>query len=629
MEHRISSRIKQLPSQEAQKIAAGEVVERPANIVKELFENSLDAQATEVSLFVKDGGRQMIRVVDNGYGMSELDAHACFEHHATSKISSIDDLAGLKTFGFRGEALSSISAVSKITLITKQEEDAFGYKVRREGTIVSETTAVASSTGTDIMVDQLFFNVPVRKKFLKSKDTEWRHILTLFQSFCLAHRAVQFKLFSEHNLVLNCPAVTGIVERIAQVWDYSFAQRMLTVLAEQNGVTITGCISDHTFFRYDRSHIFLFVNNRWIKNTKLSNALLKGYLNVLPPGRYPAAALFITVPADQVDINVHPRKEEVQFLHPRRVESMVTALVKKRLEEHIAHSIGKKTFSSAPSLEAVNAAQAPLPYPFSDDVPDVSAPTLSSMIPSLQPRKMPETVVPAPRSEIVMVPIAQPEQVKHAPVQQRVLSGQNEFFEQESVEEIADYQIIGQYRKTYIVLEKEDGLFLVDQHAAHERILYEQFGKRFDQVPTVDLLFPQIITLTSDDMAEIVPHLALFRAQGIILEPFGDTQIIIQATPVHAKNIAFDQLIQEVLGWIYQHKHIDHIQFTQKIHEHVRAQMACKAAVKAGDVLTLPQMTELLSDLCKTKHCFTCPHGRPTGWLLPISEIEKKFKRKL
>ena len=605
----MSPKIKKLSPHEAQKIAAGEVVERPANVVKELLENAVDASATHLSLYVEDGGKQLIRVVDDGCGMGEEDAQLCFEHHATSKIETVDDLETISTFGFRGEALSSISSVSNITLITKTA-DSEGIKVELKAGKIKNKESVSANTGTDISVRDLFFNVPARKKFLKKKETEWRHIQQLFTAFCFDYTNIHFKLFSENKQIFNCPPVENTHERFTQLKDHQVAEHMIPLVShdEKNGVKITGLISNHQFFRYDRSSIYFFVNHRWVKDFKLSNAFLKGYLNVAPPGKYPAGCIFITVDPHEIDINIHPRKEEIQFLHPRRVQHLLKETVKKTLENHLSKQLKKDVrFTSAYAYPGIPARQASADRPsFISNENYAHSKTFSSVF------------VPNQTSPISAATPAFPSE-QQTTVSQPTPSAQTE----------KNYRLIGQFKKTYLLLEKEEGLFVVDQHAAHERILYEQFSKRFEDVESVKLLFPQTITLTAQDISLAEPHLKLFQKNGIQIEPFSDTQLVVHTTPVHLKNASIEELVREALGWIIEFKNLDEQEFVRAMNKKLHAQMACKAAVKAGDTLTEEKIHQLLNDLYTTENRFTCPHGRPTSWLLSTYEIEKKFKRKL
>ncbi len=596
-------KIKKLPLHEAQKIAAGEVVDRPANVVKELVENSLDAGATHIGIYIEQAGKKLIRIVDNGLGMSAEDAQLCFEQHATSKIASVEEIHKIATFGFRGEALPSIAAVSSVTLITKEADDEHGSKVILEhGNIISSEVA-ASTTGTDIAVQNLFSNVPARKKFMKSDETEWRAIANVVQAFCLDYINVHVKLFHDGKQIYNCHPTTSLVERIAQLSDSSLAQAMIpleNITNKDQSISIEGAISNHHYSRYDRNNIFIFVNKRWVKNHQLSSALIKGYSNVLQAGKYPAACLFITVDPAQVDINIHPRKEEVQFLHPIKVTTLIQETVKKTLEENLSRQLKKTVTLAAPKLEAAF-------HP---------APSLQNLDVRFTPFDFEAFHVRQTTVQTAKIP---------AKVDQEIEDHSTPIV----VSEVEPYRIIGQYHKTYILLEQEEGLFLVDQHAAHERILYEQFSQRFDEVTAVKLLFPHIITLQSGEAELIERHAEIFKIHGIDIERFSDNQIIIQATPVHLKNSSFDDLIRQVVSWIQEYASLDKQLFFTTIHEKLRAQMACKAAVKAGDELSQEKMEQLLRDLTKTANRFTCPHGRPTGWLLSLHEIEKKFKRKL
>lgn len=600
------SRIKQLSTQEIQKIAAGEVIERPANIVKELVENSLDAGATAISIYIEEAGKALIKVVDDGHGMNPEDALLCFKHHTTSKITRVDDLHSLATFGFRGEALSSICAVSKVTLITKEPEAECASQLYLENGIVLEQKQISALSGTEISIADIFYNVPARKKFLKTNDTEWRQIQLLFQALCFDYLNVHFKLYHENSLIFNCPATPDMSQRVAQLWDHTIAAQTIPVQIESNGIRISGIISNHTYSRYDRSALFFFVNKRWIKNHSLSKALLKGYMNVLQPDKFPLAALSISIDPAQVDVNIHPRKEEVQFLHPRILENAIADMVKKALETHLSAQLQKN----------VTIAATPKPYRFaSNEQMYVNTFEQPAFVPPMPFESLPSASASAP--VVIAQPFMQPDELQHSIVTET------------HAQAAGEYQIIGQFHKTYILIEQEDSLFLVDQHAAHERILYEEFSARFENVATTQLLFPQIITLTSDELTIIERYLEIFKENHIALEIFGSNQITICAIPMHLKEVDMQELIRQTIGWITEHQKLDKDLFYKKVNEKLHAQMACKAAVKAGDILTMTQMHQLLSDLEKIENRFTCPHGRPTGWKLPLYEIEKKFKRKL
>lgn len=624
-------KIHRLQAHEAQKIAAGEVVERPANVVKELIENAIDAGATQISVYIQEGGKKLIRVVDNGCGMGKEDARMCFEHHATSKLTTIDQLNSIATFGFRGEALSSIASVSKTTLITKEATAQEGIKLQLDHGAVVDESITAANQGTDILIQDLFFNVPARKKFLKSNDTEMRAIQQLFHAFCFDYTSISFKLFTNDTLTINCPATQSLNSRLTQLFDSQHAPLMLecSAASKDGSVKINGFISNHQFTRYDRNSIYFFVNQRWVKQQKLSSALLKGYLNVLPPARYPAACIFIDVNPDQVDINIHPRKEEVQFLHPRVIEQLLQTMVRSTLESHLSHQL-KKDVTFAPARQVPHTAYSAISglqfepiYNIRNNVAPHIEPTSSSYSYSNTLFNDEPFVQETEQQPIFAVQ----EHTKEFEQQNNVDYGQEEIEAPSTVQQ--PYTLIGQYHKTYLLLEHEDGLFLIDQHAAHERILYEIFSTRFNDVATIALLFPQTITLKPEDMKILEPHIDLFLRNGIDIAIISDSQLVVRSTPVHLKNQSLEDLIKNVVSWIIETHNADEDQFFKAINERLHAQMACKAAVKAGDILTQEQMHELMKDLHATKNRFACPHGRPTGWLLSLHEIEKKFKRKL
>jgi DNA mismatch repair protein MutL len=613
-------KIKRLSPHEAQKIAAGEVVERPANIVKELLENSIDAGATHITLYAEQAGKVLLRLTDNGCGMSYDDARLCIEPHATSKINSIDDLETLATFGFRGEALASIAAVSKVILITKQAEDEQGIRLAVENGVISDESLVSCNTGTEIIINDLFYNIPARKKFLKTNETEWRLIQQLMHAFCLDYPHVHFKLLHDEREILNCPPTDTVINRATQIWGHGFSGSLLAIdrYSYDRGIIVSGAISNQHYFRYDRGSIFFFVNRRWVKNIQLSKALLKGYLNILPKDHFPAGFIFIEIDTTSIDVNIHPKKEEIQFLHPRIVENAVFDVVKKRLELHLSQQLGSVTQKQAVAVwpaHSTNIDQQPfIQYSPATQSFDFDAPVFFQ--PNLSIERSEQ------RSIVMPVQSGQRDQQKNnnETVNQSTLLEKTE-----QVDHI--YHIIGQFKQTYIIIENSDGLMLIDQHAAHERILYELFSQRFSDVATVQLLFPQLITLPRDTITLLEPYLDIFTSNGIDIEVFNLEQLIVRATPVHMKDHSLDDLVQQAAGWIVEYQDVPRDQFFKKINEQMHTQMACKAAVKAGDELSSEQMQQLVRDLSVTENRITCPHGRPTSWTISLTEIERKFKR--
>ena len=611
------AKIKQLPPHEAQKIAAGEVVERPANVVKELIENALDAGATEITLYLEDGGRKLIRIVDNGFGMSEEDARLSIKHHATSKITGIHDLEHIQTFGFRGEALSSIASVSRMTLATKQSTDITGITLEIQETNIIKESPNGMNPGTDIAIRDLFFNVPARQKFLKTKETEWRAIVHLFQALCLAYQNVSFKLYHDDRMVYALPATSQLKERVGQLFEPAFSKNMFSFDGnlDRMNVQITGIGTGPQYTRFDRSHIFVFVQRRWVKNHKLIQAFIKGYQGMLQPNRYPAGVLFIALDPQSVDINIHPRKEEVQFLHPRIIEDLIGEQVKKALENAQA----LVPLSSVPKSRAL-----------SDSLQDNRNTRVELIRPAVFMKEQ-QPIVPL---HVIEQSMPTPPESKNEDFLSaltpfnRIPEGGVEEAGTHSIRssEPLSYRLIGQMKKTYIVIETGEGLVLIDQHAAHERILYERFRARFDDVARVRLLFPQIISLADADLALIEPYLPLFQTFGIEVQRL-EKEIVITETPVLLNNQSLEDSIKQAVSVLYEYEYLERDELKKIIHERIHASVSCKAAVKAGDELSVESMHEIIKDLSVTENRLTCPHGRPTRWELKIDEIEKRFKR--
>ncbi len=702
------AKIKQLSPLEAQKIAAGEVVERPANVVKELIENALDAGATDISLHLEEGGKKLIRVVDNGCGMSPEDAHMAIRHHATSKITSVDDLEHIQTYGFRGEALSSIAAVSRLAMTTKEASALSGTSLTVVQGTIEQEAVVAHNTGTDIAVYDLFFNIPARKKFLKTKETEWRAIAHLFHALSLTYQQVSFKVYHDNRLVYTVPAAQSLSDRLAQLFEPALSKNSLLIhkTLERMNIKVWGAITESSYVRYDRSHIFVFVNNRWVKNHKLTQALIKGYQGMLPPQRYPAGFLFISLDPVFVDINIHPRKEEVQFLHPRIVEDLIEAAVQEQLEERHAQQLGASRatpaiksaarFLNEPIISTFGL-QSAHKYPanqhdekqkqtfldlldrnfsasvdkFNTQQTSISAGTQSDQkatAPEQSPIEQPQDEqlasaqpedghlkpTPLQASELPYEPAGE----QSEPSQLAETSSEPLALEQSAIETIEheqlsndskhttassispgptpkaaqqqsslNYRLIGQLQATYIMIEIQEGLVLIDQHAAHERIIYERLRTRFDEVARIRLLFPQIITLTRDDVSLFEPYLEMLLHFGIDAQRLSDHEIAIQETPVFLKNQSLEESLKQAISVLHEYQYLDHAELKKIMHERVHAHLSCKAAIKAGDELSTAGMHELIKDLYAADNKLTCPHGRPTLWQLGTSDIQKRFKR--
>jgi len=446
----------------------------------------------------------------------------------------------------------------------------------------------------------------------------------MFQAFCFDYKSIHFQLYNEDKLHFNCPPVTNIIDRSVQLFDFNLQNKMINLVESDTAVcSVYGMISSATYYRYDRNQIFIFVNNRWIKNVEVTKAIMRGYAGLLPPQKFPAAVVFIQVPADQLDVNIHPKKEEVKFLYPKKIETLLVSSIKATFETTISEQLQQthKPFES-------NFAQ-PAQFDFLQKPTNSynhQAPQEKSIVSSQQPVNNDEKDID---ENSYFTP---PKSVAHVfeSVVEDDSQSQEKSMEPEQGAIIDDHyevSIIGQYKKTYILFEKNNNLVFVDQHAAHERILYEQFKVNFCNIATIQLIFPEFIKLLARDIIAITPYINLLSDHGIIVELFSDTQLMVQATPIHLKNQLLQGVIQQIISWIYEIDETDEARITHLLNEKIHTKMACSAAIKAGDKLNEQQMQQLLKDLHTVESRFSCPHGRPTCWVLPVDDVDKKFKR--
>lgn len=605
-------KIHKLSREEAQKIAAGEVVERPASVVKELVENSIDASATAITVTIEDGGKKLIACGDNGCGMDPADARLCIETHATSKINKLEDLFCLKTFGFRGEALSALTAVSELTITTKDGQHTEGLRLAFKGGALAHEELVAYQTGTLIEVHNLFSTVPARLKFLKKNETENRHVAHLFDALFLPHNNIHAKLIIDGSVYKNYPGTKTLHERAAQILMHKAQSALILCHYAKNGITIEGAISNHQTYRFDKSLIYLFVNRRWVKNTALTRAVMRAY-TILPEGKFPIVSLHITIDPAIIDVNIHPRKEEIAFMHSAPVEQAITQALKEALEEELLPQSSyiqvPKAFEPiffnkkmARGVTEQNRFQVDSNIPLQQRPTPFEQHTLHNKQRDLLPQQLTAPKLATENVQSISTPIVAPE-------------------------EASFFAILGQIDATYILVSTKDSLTIIDQHAAHERILYEQFVARFGTIDTVQLLFPEIMQFSHADYTLVIEYQGLLAHHGVLAEPFGVDQIRVTALPIFAKHINARDIIASLITTLHEVPHkADAHQF---ITNALRAQMACKAAVKAGDLLNNTQMEQLLRDLTKAPNKLTCPHGRPTYWTITITELEKKFQRKM
>jgi DNA mismatch repair protein MutL len=578
--------IKILPDEVASQIAAGEVVERPASVVKELVENSLDAGATHITITVEGAGQKLIEVADDGLGIPAKEISMALARHATSKLSSAADLFNIETLGFRGEALASIASVSRFTITSRTRESEVGVRLVVEGgQIDSDVQPIGAPAGTVVRVEDLFYNVPARRKFLKTDSTERRQIDDLVTRYALAYPDVRFQLSQEGRSALQTTGSGDRREVLAALFSTDIARQMLEVNAVYDESRVSGYISPTSLTRSNRRGITLFVNGRWVQDISLSTALIQGYHSMLMVGRYPMAVMFIDLPPKQVDVNVHPAKSEVRFTNRDDVFSSVQRAVRRAF----------LAYSPVPPVQGQVRWSPPEPQPgFDQGGWQRPSGGQSSFSPD-------HATTPQP-----------PE--KNQPVVQPPLSAGG----------VPLLRLIGQVGSAYLVAEGPDGLYLVDQHAAHERILFERYmQQRSQQIPSQALLDPATVELDSasarllEDQAEVMKNL------GFEIESFGPNTFKVRRMP---SLLAGSDPVAAVRSVIEDFEE-DETPLQNEIEAKIIGRVCKRAAVKAGKVLSVDEQKALLRDLEACQSPRTCPHGRPTMIHLSIDLLERQFGR--
>lgn len=574
--------IKVLPDEVASQIAAGEVVERPSSVVKELVENALDAGATHISITVENAGQQLIEVADNGQGIPADEVSVALARHSTSKLSSANDLFKIGTLGFRGEALASIASVSRFTITTREKEAEVGVRLVVEGGHFSgEPQPVGAPVGTVVRVEDLFYNVPARRKFLKTDNTERRHIDDLVSRYALAYPEVRFQLTQEGRTALQTTGSGDGREVLGVMFGADIARQMLAVDAAYDDLTVQGFISPTSVTRSNRQGITLFVNGRWVQDIALSTALIQGYHTMLMVGRYPMAVVFIGLPPEKVDVNVHPTKSEVRFSDRDEVFRGVQTGVRRALLAH----------TPVPSVQAQ--------VRWSPPEPRRTAPSSGwqASFPAQDP------TIHAEQAEREETPPAQP------PLP---ASG------------VPLLRLIGQVGTAYLVAEGPDGLYLVDQHAAHERILFERFmAQRGTDVPSQALLDPVSVELDASSARLLEEQLDTMQSLGFEIEPFGPNTFRVRSLPALLIGADPAAAVRVVIEDFEE----DETPLQDEVEAKIVGRVCKRAAVKAGQVLSTDEQKALLRDLEACQSPRTCPHGRPTMIHLSIDLLERQFGR--
>jgi DNA mismatch repair protein MutL len=606
------SRIRLLPEILASQVAAGEVVERPASVVKELVENSIDAGARKIEVIIRRGGISLVRVVDDGCGMDRDDALLSLERHATSKIRTSADLAAIATLGFRGEALPSIASVSRFRLTTREAEAIAGTEIIVAGGRIETVRDGGEAPGTQVEVRSIFYNLPARRKFLRSENTESRNIEHQLHLQATGHPEIAFVFLRDDRIVFQLPAAATLLERIRDLHGRELVERLLAVEEDSTSgkIRIRGLIGQAGISRSSRAQQLVFVNGRAIESPVLTAALREGYHTALMKGQFPVTFLFLDLDPAAVDVNVHPAKREVRFRDPAAVREAVVETIRKTLES------GRRDWQRQFQKPSVPEA-APESAPGLAIVPGPAEPASGTGDSPTGPGDWADRpyVVPRPQFEPGLRPAIATSAVEGSAPADLAIAGQQ-------------FQIIGILNKLYVLMENQDGLVLVDQHAAHERILFEELRRRMEEqgVSSQRLLLAQTFDLAPRDAEWVERNAATLQKMGIGIEAFGQNAFKIDSLPAFldvSDPVAFMRKVIDGL------KSASNGSSPLRLGEDMIAKTVCRHAVKANDPLGYLEVEKLISDLLECDLPYCCPHGRPTMIQISLGELEKKFGRKV
>ncbi|KZO01744.1 DNA mismatch repair endonuclease MutL [Pseudobacillus badius] len=639
-------KIIQLDDTLSNKIAAGEVVERPASVVKELVENAIDAESTVIEIDVEEAGLESIRIVDNGTGIEPDDVLKAFSRHATSKIKDETDLFRIRTLGFRGEALPSIASVSELSLTTGTGEGP-GTEIVLSGGIVQKHEPAASRKGTDIKVSGLFFNTPARLKYMKTIHTELGNITDVVNRLALAHPEVAMRLRHNGRALLQTTGNGDVRQVLAAIYGLNTAKKMVPLAASSLDFQVEGWISLPEVTRASRNYLSVMVNGRFIKNYSLAKAIQEGYHTLLPIGRYPIAFVNITMDPILVDVNVHPAKLEVRFSKEQELQEVVTRAIREAFQ--------KETLipEAAPAVKPAQPSSRQQEFSFDDSQrqaikEDRPAPAFSSAsvtrresLPPVSQRKelytreldeaageQPDEYVPMEMKETAEAfteAVFTPQAASSADAAEADDGYGQETGIEEQESRLPPLYPIGQMHGTYIFAQNEKGLYMIDQHAAQERLKYEFFREKVGQVEKElqDMLVPITLEYSADDCIKISEHLEDLKSVGVFLEPFGERAFIVHSHPQWLPKGEEQQMIEGIIEQMLSMRKVD----IKKLREEAAIMMSCKASIKANHHLRNDEIQQLLDDLRRCSDPFTCPHGRPIVVHYSTYQIEKMFKR--
>ncbi|WP_405744784.1 DNA mismatch repair endonuclease MutL [Anaerovibrio slackiae] len=627
------------------KIAAGEVVERPASVIKELVENAIDAHADRIEVEITAGGTSFMRVSDNGIGMSRQDAELAILRHATSKIVKVDDLLTIGTLGFRGEALPSIASVSRFTLTTRQAGDELGTEIKISGGSLPEIGETGCGIGTTIRVEDLFFNTPARKKFLKTNNTEGGKINEFIIKLAISNPQIAFKLINNNKMAVSTPGNGDLKDTLQSIYGGTVGSALLPLEFEDEGIRLSGFVTKPSAIRSSRSWQTFIVNGRIIANRAIARAIDNAYHALIPKTGYPLVALNIQVPQNTIDVNVHPQKSEMKFEDESRVfkavykavldairpkdevrqlgqlGNMAAGVEQAEIDRHVAHGM-QEILLEAKDVERASAAPAryvpvyeerrQAAMQWREAAARMEVPKTAEPQPVFVPEAEAETV-----HEMVSVPVPE---MKHVP---ESVSVPEPMPVENDREQSCRMVPIGQVDNTYIIAQDADGLYIVDQHAAHERILFDRFSARAGEIPVQQLLVHLMLDFSSHEAEIIENNLAMLKELGFGLEPAGPNQFRLTEVPADVPSGEAEDFIREILASLEEL----HKPSAAELRQAAIATASCKAAIKAGFKLNFRQMEILLAELNDTAMPYTCPHGRPTIIKFSTDELAKMFKR--
>lgn len=604
--------VKLLDTSTINKIAAGEVVERPASVVKELVENSIDAGANRIEIEIQNGGKALIRVTDDGAGMNREDAALSVRRHATSKLSTANDLQRITTLGFRGEALPTIAAVSKFTLQTRRADDELGTKIKIDGGKVQDTHEVGCKIGTSILVEEIFFNTPARLKFLKATPTEANKIHDFIVKLALSRPNIAFRFINGNRVALATPGNGKILDALSAIYGTELTDSLLTLKLDDGDLKLRGYVTKPNILKSYRSWQTFIINGRVVDNRTIAKAVDEAYKSLIPKTGFPLALVIINVPQNSIDVNVHPQKIEIKFEDEGRIFKAVYHAVREAVEnknESVEHDLTKVAAPpETPHFEQLN---------LNDELQEPPPKKTSERKKKVKDEFDFEKNLPA--AKLIQPPeeISKPEKISEPP---------KNFEPPPEKKSVLELEPIGQVARCYIVAQSGTDLYIVDQHAAHERILFDKLNAYAERIPAQGLLIHRVLKFDSREAELIEKNLSLFAELGFTLEPSGENEFRITEVPLDAADTDAENLLRGIIKEIFDGVN-EAGDIAKKIRQSVLATTACKAAIKAGQELNLRQMEILLNDLSKTAHPHTCPHGRPTIIKFSSDYLAKMFKR--